>query len=98
MGTVAMQINSLTVEIFTEIGNDAVVRLPGRKFPGLLVQGDTFHSLVLAIKTICERAQLAGDEELAGEADLLKDRLETMLGRYEEALHSHGVKLPYSKL
>ncbi|MFF5778388.1 DUF6959 family protein [Streptomyces virginiae] len=32
-------------ELFTDGGNDAVVRLPGRDFPGVLIQGDTLSIL-----------------------------------------------------
>src|SRR5689334_9115638 len=32
-------------ELFTDGGNDAVVRLLGRRFPGVLVQGDSLHIL-----------------------------------------------------
>nr|WP_251829139.1 hypothetical protein [Streptomyces sp. ATCC 21386] len=28
-------------ELFTDPGNDAVVRLPPRRFPGVLIQGDS---------------------------------------------------------
>ncbi|WUT05150.1 hypothetical protein OG802_18845 [Streptomyces sp. NBC_00704] len=30
----------IEAELFTDGGNDAVVRMPGRQFPGVLVQGD----------------------------------------------------------
>ncbi len=33
------------VEIYSDQSNMPVVRHPGRKFPGLLVQGDTLHAL-----------------------------------------------------
>ncbi|MFF9340799.1 DUF6959 family protein [Streptomyces sp. NPDC014773] len=35
----------LEAEPFTDGGNDAVVRLPGRGFPGLLIQGDSLGAL-----------------------------------------------------
>jgi Family of unknown function (DUF6959) len=33
------------VELFTDPGNNAVVRLGGRRFPGVLIQGDTLSIL-----------------------------------------------------
>jgi hypothetical protein len=32
-------------ELFTDGGNNAVVRLPGRRFPGVLIQGDSLSIL-----------------------------------------------------
>jgi len=36
---------SVEVELFADGGNNAVVRLPGRTFPGVLIQGDSLSSL-----------------------------------------------------
>jgi hypothetical protein len=33
----------IEAELFTDGGNDAVVRMPGRRFPGVLMQGDSLH-------------------------------------------------------
>ena len=33
------------VELFTPQHNDAVLRLAGRRFPGVLIQGDSLHAL-----------------------------------------------------
>lgn len=33
------------VEIFSDMTNAAVMRHPGRKFPGVLIQGDTLYTL-----------------------------------------------------
>ncbi|MFD3621492.1 DUF6959 family protein [Streptomyces sp. NPDC058676] len=33
----------IEAELFTDGGNDAVVRMPGRRFPRVLVQGDSLH-------------------------------------------------------
>lgn len=35
----------IEAELFTDGGNDAVVRLSGRRFPGVLVQGDSLRIL-----------------------------------------------------
>lgn len=34
-----------TVEIYSDASNAAVIRHPGRQFPGMLIQEDTLHSL-----------------------------------------------------
>src|SRR5262245_1747536 len=33
------------VEIYSDVSNAAVMRHPGRRFPGVLVQGDTLYTL-----------------------------------------------------
>ena len=33
------------VELFSDGSNDAVVRMPGRQFPGMVVQGDSLWGL-----------------------------------------------------
>ncbi|WP_416984920.1 DUF6959 family protein [Streptomyces sp. T028] len=43
-------------------GNDAVVRLPGRRFPEVLMQGDSLHILrgdLAEVMEACERGDLA---------------------------------------
>ncbi len=78
-------------------GNAAVVQLPGRRFPGVLVQGDTFALL-------CERLDdaLAGwlqrqaadpSAEEAREVAAEFRRLQTF---YEQTLGAEGIRLPYA--
>jgi len=83
------------VELFTDGGNDAVVRLPGRRFPGVLIQGDSLHILrsdVAEVVEACERGDLAEAEESAG---LLLAGLDALLNRYSVALANHSIQAPY---
>ncbi|MDV9170989.1 hypothetical protein R6V09_12685 [Streptomyces sp. W16] len=83
------------VELFTDGGNDAVVRLPGRRFPGVLIQGDSLHILrsdVAEVVEACERGDLAEAGESAG---LLLAGLDALLTRYSVALESHSIQRPY---
>lgn len=87
----------IEVELFTPGGNNAVVRMPGRRFPGVLVQGDTLSTLW---------ASAAGARELLGvpetraegsdQLDMLVDHLDEILTWYEQALDAHGIKRPYN--
>ncbi|WP_043662625.1 DUF6959 family protein [Streptomyces xylophagus] len=85
----------IDAELFTDGGNDAVVRLPGRRFPGVLIQGDSLHILrsdVAEVVEACER----GDLEDAGEsAGLLLAGLDALLNRYSVALEKHRIQTPY---
>ncbi|MEV0554070.1 hypothetical protein AB0I27_11495 [Streptomyces sp. NPDC050597] len=82
-------------ELFTDGGNDAVIRLPGRRFPGVLVQGDSLHILrsdVAELAEACERGDLAEAGESAG---LLLEHLDALLIRYSTALEEHQIQRPY---
>ncbi|MFD6551890.1 DUF6959 family protein [Streptomyces sp. NPDC058398] len=85
----------IEVELLTDGGNDAVVRMPGRRFPGVLVQGDSLHVLrsdVSDVVEACERGDLDEARESAG---LLLADLDALLARYEAALSEHGIPRPY---
>lgn len=77
-------------------GNWAVVHLPGRRFPGVHIQGDTFAVL---------REQLAGagralrrdptDSEALDELDVAVEEMDPILRFYAQMLAEQGIKLPY---
>lgn len=75
------------VEIFSDASNSAVTRHPGRRFPGVLVQGDTLHSLLMSV-----RAALRGDPE---ELTEVEGRLSVLVEHYETVLAAHGISRPY---
>ncbi|MEU3918873.1 hypothetical protein [Streptomyces sp. NPDC029004] len=82
-------------ELFTDGGNDAVVRLPGRRFPGLLIQGDSLSILrsdVAELVEACDQGDVAGARETAG---LLLIDLDALLTRYAAALEAHEIPRPY---
>jgi hypothetical protein len=39
-------VENISVEVFHEEANFVVLRVPGRKYPGVLIQGDTLGGLV----------------------------------------------------
>ncbi|USQ86148.1 hypothetical protein NFX46_22055 [Streptomyces phaeoluteigriseus] len=85
----------IEVELFTDGGNDAVVRMPGRQFPGVLVQGDSLHILrsdAAEVARACERGDL---DEARDSAGLLLANLDAWLARYEAALGEHEIPRPY---
>ncbi|WP_329216592.1 hypothetical protein OG352_11870 [Streptomyces sp. NBC_01485] len=85
----------IEAELFTTGGNDAVVRLPGRRFPGVLVQGDSLHILrsdVAELVEACDRGDLTDARDTAG---LLLTGLDALLERYATALEEHGIPRPY---
>ncbi|MCP3163629.1 DUF6959 family protein [Myxococcus qinghaiensis] len=82
-------------ELLTQPGNNAVLRLPGRRFPGVVIQGDTLHSLV---STASEALAALEQGNTSNAQELLRDAVEQLRdaqARYEAALGEHGLALPY---
>ncbi|MFD4722069.1 DUF6959 family protein [Streptomyces sp. NPDC058423] len=82
-------------EVFTDGGNNAVVRLPSRRFPGVLIQGDSLSVLrgdVAEVVEAFDRGDVAEARETAG---LLLADLDALLARYSAALKAHEIPLPY---
>ena len=85
----------IEVEALTDQGNYAVIRLPERKFPGVVFQGDSLSILVANLRQ--SRAQLhEGDhDDGLGWLDLVLNDLEVVQRGYEPALAEHSIPLPY---
>ena len=87
----------LEVELFTPQVNNAVLRLPQRRFPGVLIAGDTLSTLAATAQTILERARETNDDELRAEAEDLTERLREILATYESVMKANDRELPYTK-
>jgi hypothetical protein len=87
------------VEVFSQATNAWVIRTPGRQFPAAVVQGDTLSSLYALAESVLGRARACRceDEELAGEAEELRDRLWDRVQHLEQTLQTHGIALPYER-
>jgi hypothetical protein len=85
-----------SVEIYSDASNAAIMRHPGRRFPGVLVQGDTLRILVGQAASVVERSgRLSRDAR--DELNDLLEKLQDLLGHYEETLLKHGLDLPYHR-
>ncbi|MFD7446669.1 DUF6959 family protein [Streptomyces sp. NPDC059909] len=82
-------------ELFTDGGNNAVVRLPGRRFPGVLIQGDSLSILRSDVAEVVEAFDQGDIAEARETAGLLLDDLDALLQRYSAALEAHDIKRPY---
>ncbi|MEV6583688.1 hypothetical protein AB0M92_36750 [Streptomyces sp. NPDC051582] len=85
----------IEVELFTDPGNDAVVRLPQRNLPGLLIQGDSLSIIrtdVAEIAELCDQGDAAEAREAAA---LLLFNLDELLACYTEALKAHDIPIPF---
>jgi len=81
------------IEIYSDASNYAVLRQPGRRFPGTLVQGDSLHVLCRMADTAC----LLISHSAPGYAEMndLRNALWERLNHYKTVLNEHGIPLPF---
>jgi hypothetical protein len=82
------------VEIYSDASNAAVMRHPGRNFPGVLVQGDTLHSIVSELEEL-KTAMLSSNPEVSESIGNLYGRLDALLQHYKAVLAAHSIQLPF---
>ncbi|MFD7446647.1 DUF6959 family protein [Streptomyces sp. NPDC059909] len=82
-------------ELFTDGGNNAVVRLPGRRFPGVLILGDSLSILRSDVAEVVEAFDQGDMAEARETAGLLLADLDALVARYSAALAAHEIPLPY---
>jgi hypothetical protein len=89
----------IEVEVYSQAVNAWIVRTPGRQFPALVVQGDSFSQLFALAQEVLERARTCAcsDPKLVDTAEELRDQLWGRLRHYEEILQASGFTLPYSR-
>lgn len=83
------------VEIYSDQTNAAVMRHPGRRFPGVLVQGDSLFVLCEKADEACER--IGRGERGFEEANDLRNALWGYLTHYKSILLEHGLPFPFSE-
>jgi hypothetical protein len=84
-------------KVLSHAANSAVVQMPGRRFPGVVIQGDTLSGMVTgmcAARLLAERGDLS---ELKEVLKLTQKELEDRQRHYEQVLESAGIELPYPK-
>ena len=72
----------IPIEVWSDATNMSVVRMPGRNFPGLVVQGDKLIYLNGAAARVEELASRAESEDLKREAANLHYDLQELLSDY----------------
>jgi hypothetical protein len=84
------------IEVLNLQPNAAVVRCPGRRYPGIVVQGDTLHSLYRTAANLSARLrELGASPDDVGDAHEIAERLEEFVTHYQDVLNSQKVDLPY---
>lgn len=88
---------TISVDVLSDPTNDWVVQLPHRKYPGIVVQGDSLASLVQTGRRVAVAVARGSNREALDEISALRETLEGWQDAYELALRDAGVSLPYSK-
>ena len=70
-------------ELLSRAINYGVVQLPGRRFPGVVVQGDSLYNLVERLDKLRSLAESHPDEEVPAGLAELHDTLQAALLHYE---------------
>jgi hypothetical protein len=83
------------VEVLSDKTNSAVIRMPERQFPGLLLQGDTVSSWCEEMREIVGALENGDVAEAIGSALHLSETLSSHLDHYEKVLKANNLKLPY---
>lgn len=76
-------------EVLAREGNIAVIQMPGRRFPGLFIQGDSLANIRQLF------ADLADSDELPDQMLEARHRIDEFMSFYEAVLHERGIQLPY---
>lgn len=85
------------VEIYSDQANAAVMRHPDRRFPGVLVQGDSLYSLCTQADDACAVAKGKPGSDAYRELNELRNALWGYLNHYKSVLGEHQIPLPFSE-
>ena len=88
---------STDVKLLSRPVNFAVVQLPGRQFPGVVVQGDTLHSLVQRVDELLQLLRSGDVDELSAGISYISEQLTEAKTHYEIVCAGLGIRLPYNK-
>jgi len=82
------------IEIYSDATNAAIMRHPRRKFPGMLIQGDSLFALSQMAATALAGAE--PDSDHWHDLKELADDLQSRVDFYSQVMREHGLKLPFS--
>ncbi|KAF0845047.1 DUF6959 family protein [Nocardia caishijiensis] len=84
-----------SAELLETEGDYSLIRWFGRKFPGVLIQGDTLSILIDILAEARELLNAGDSEETKFVLGDLAERLGTVQSSYETMMKKAGIELPY---
>lgn len=86
------------LEVFSRASNAAIIKPPGRKSPGCVIQGDSLAELCLKAKNIaaCVQNGDVSNEDLREDVQELANCLISRMLQYQEVLRQHNIDLPHA--
>lgn len=84
-----------TAILLTRAHNYAVVQLPERRFPGVVVQGDTLHAFVKRLDEMQTLLADGNNRELGFEIAEMRQEFAEVVASYEMVCRNHSIELPY---
>jgi hypothetical protein len=77
--------------------NGGIVQLPERKFPGIVIQGDSLSILVSEVESLRLSLGKKDEEEAMASLEFIESHLKERLAFYEGVLAKHSIELPYAR-
>jgi hypothetical protein len=84
--------------MLTNTPNSPVLKLPDRKFPGVLIQGDSLQILVQLVTSLSKTLQQGDIEESVALVTELHEALAGRLAIYETVMKANQLELPYRSI
>jgi hypothetical protein len=84
------------VEIYSDASNQAILRHPARRFPGVLVQGDILKILHGEMVAALTEAGDTLTEDARLDLEHVRDFLGGCLEHYRVVLGEHDMELPFA--
>lgn len=88
----------MELDVYSDSPNQAVVTAPGRRFPGLVIQGDSLAILCSDLRDIATWVDqhAAADDEIRFAVQDVQEQFLNRLLHYQSVLQGCGIPLPYT--
>jgi type VI protein secretion system component VasF len=87
----------IQIDLLSETINCPVVQMPGRKYPGVILQGDSLRILLDSADEVQHLCNSVPNPDLSAAIASLREKLADYVAGYEHAMEEAGRELPYSK-
>ena len=81
--------------VYGRRGNYALAQLDGRKYPGLLIQGDSLKQVEVLVDEVIELRQQGEAGEFEEALQEVAEVIKGLVGSYESMMGEAQLRLPY---